>query len=635
MIYEAAANAIGEVLLDGTLKGHCVLIGPHLAVTCAHVLTEAPSQPDIEVVLNFPRLSLHTAATISGWRAYDPSLAPGTDIALLTLAEKVPDGAWRPMEAHRPKSGDEVVALDYLTARCDGDPRAATVHHGEGSLISLTGDHFNDKGMSGTGLFYRSPGERLLGVVSSRPNATGQTEAYAIPANEIQKLLADCTDTPVADVTLAHFEALTEYFLAQIGDNLRPLMRDFVKAARAVIDKPSQDWTDDDIHDLLNLHLEITDGDDGGIAWAPGILEVLSRLAQLCAELSPDAAHCATSIPLDDTTTREMAGLHQKLETFRHSETFPAKAAQSADALLRNIGLAIMRRQMRPLQLSNGNANLQKAAGQAYRGLGRVLPALLGRRADLLPPGTIFADSPEPWAPEMVVIPTGRFLMGSPEDEEGRDADEGPQHEVVIDRPFALARFALTFEEYDLFCEATGRGKPDDENWGRDRHPAINISWDDATAWCDWISARTGAAWRLPSEAEWEYACRAGSQTRYAFGDTLTARQANFDASGTGGEYRKRTVPVDFPDFAPNAFRLCQMHGNVYEWCADDWSDDYSSPHSQAALINEPRSGRRVVRGGSWDFDPGNLRSAYRYRSGPVVRVYSLGFRPARTPLPL
>ena len=137
----------------------------------------------------------------------------------------------------------------------------------------------------------------------------------------------------------------------------------------------------------------------------------------------------------------------------------------------------------------------------------------------MLRPGTVFRDVDAPTCPELIVIPAGSFLMGSPDDEEKRDVGESPQHDVTFARPFALGRFPLTFEEYDHFCNQTGRRKPPDENWGRGRRPVINVSWEDAGAYCVWLSEMTNESYRLPSEAKWEYACRAGTTTPFWIGE--------------------------------------------------------------------------------------------------------------------
>lgn len=160
-----------------------------------------------------------------------------------------------------------------------------------------------------------------------------------------------------------------------------------------------------------------------------------------------------------------------------------------------------------------------------------------------LTPRTVFRDIDAPWCPEMVVVPAGRFMMGSAEGEARSYGDERPRHEVTIARPFALGRYPVTFAEYDRFCEATGRKRPGDEGWGRGRRPVINVSWEDATAYCAWLSQETGKTYRLPSEAEWEYACRAGTSTAYWWGDDIGKGNANCDGCGSQWD-NKQTAPV-------------------------------------------------------------------------------------------
>ena len=220
----------------------------------------------------------------------------------------------------------------------------------------------------------------------------------------------------------------------------------------------------------------------------------------------------------------------------------------------------------------------------------------------------VFRDIDEPWCPEMVKIPAGTFLMGSPEDEEGRFDDEGPQHEVTISRDFALGRYPVTFEEYDHFCEATGRDKPADLGWGRGRRPVINVSHEEARAYCAWLSKMTKASYRLPTEAAWEYACRAGTTSTYAFGDTISAQQANFSRN-----VGKTTEVGAYP---ANAWNLHDMHGNVWEWCADA-----PRPYEKGP-VTDPEGGgtQRVLRGGSWNDDAQCLRSACRLHSAPDER---------------
>ncbi|MDG4602305.1 MAG: formylglycine-generating enzyme family protein [Defluviicoccus sp.] len=250
----------------------------------------------------------------------------------------------------------------------------------------------------------------------------------------------------------------------------------------------------------------------------------------------------------------------------------------------------------------------------------------------------VFRDIDAPWCPEMVVIPSGTFLMGSPPGLEDREAHEGPQHRVTIGNRFALGKYAVRFSEYDHFCEVTKRKKPSDQGWGRGQRPVINVSWRDAVVYCEWLAKETGQPYRLPSESEWEYACRAGTTTPFSFGGTISPKQANYDGNytyggGSKGEYRQRTVPVG--TLPANPWGLHEMHGNVWEWVADVWHDSYQGAPADGSAWTDGEgkdsSRYRVIRGGSWGHIPGFLRSAFRIWKVPVIRYFYLGFRLART----
>ncbi|MBI1386542.1 MAG: SUMF1/EgtB/PvdO family nonheme iron enzyme, partial [Rhizobiales bacterium] len=243
--------------------------------------------------------------------------------------------------------------------------------------------------------------------------------------------------------------------------------------------------------------------------------------------------------------------------------------------------------------------------------------------------------------PRMVVVPAGSFLMGSPESEEGREDNEGPQRRVTIAKPFAVGKFEVTFAEWDACVAAKAcRHKPDDEGWGRGQRPVINVSWDHVTIdYLPWLNKTLGlsgvAAYRLLSEAEWEYAARAGTATPFSFGRTISTDQANYDGtffyqSGRMGRYRKWTVEVG--SFPFNAFGLHDMHGNVREWVADSWHENYSdAPTDGAARMLDGDTGTRVIRGGSWNNAPWDLRAARRFNLKPDFRFEVIGFRVARS----
>jgi formylglycine-generating enzyme required for sulfatase activity len=236
--------------------------------------------------------------------------------------------------------------------------------------------------------------------------------------------------------------------------------------------------------------------------------------------------------------------------------------------------------------------------------------------------------------PQMMVVPAGSFTMGSPRSEPEREPDEGPQHTVTLARQFAVGQFELTFDEWDA-CVATGgcNGyKPSDEGWGRGRQPAINVSWDDANAYVAWLSKLTGKSYRLLSEAEYEYATRAGTQTAYPWGNAIGENNANCNGCSSPPWDNRQTAPVG--SFAPNKFGLYDMVGNVWEWTEDCWHGSYQGAPADGSAWTSDDCGVRVVRGGSLDNIPDVLRSANRFRFSAVLRVYSLGFRVARTLTP-
>ncbi len=240
-----------------------------------------------------------------------------------------------------------------------------------------------------------------------------------------------------------------------------------------------------------------------------------------------------------------------------------------------------------------------------------------------------------PFAPRMTVIPSGSFMMGSPPNETGRRPHEGPQHRVTIGYDLAVSTYPITFDEWDQ-CVAEGgcnRYSPYDERWGRHNRPVINVSWDDVQSYLAWLSAKTGYKYRLLSEAEFEYAMRAGTTTPYPTGQTITVAQANFldplaPAGDSGVSAGTQTLPVG--SFPPNAFGLYDMQGNVWEWLADCWSDSYAGHPSDGSAWLRGDCQRRVVRGGAFNRDRNYLRSAYRLWIVAQLRSALAGFRVAR-----
>jgi formylglycine-generating enzyme required for sulfatase activity len=250
---------------------------------------------------------------------------------------------------------------------------------------------------------------------------------------------------------------------------------------------------------------------------------------------------------------------------------------------------------------------------------------------------------------EMVAIPEGSFLMGTPR-EEGRHVSQSPQHLVNI-KPFFLGKYPVTQGQWQAVAnlpKVSQNLEPNPANFQEANRPVEQISWYDASEFCARLSKYTGQNYRLPSEAQWEYACRANTTTPFHFGATITTDVANY--SGVDWEYmgkicskgsygagpkgcdRRETTPVGSFQVA-NAFGLYDLHGNVREWCDDYWHDNYQgAPTDGTAWITDGDRNRRVLRGGSWNGGPRKCRSAFRVKFDPAASLYDIGFRVAFLP---
>lgn len=248
---------------------------------------------------------------------------------------------------------------------------------------------------------------------------------------------------------------------------------------------------------------------------------------------------------------------------------------------------------------------------------------------------------------EMMRIPVGSFQMGSPENELKHERNEGPQHQVNVPQ-FFMAKCPVTQAQWQVVAampQVNRELKADPSTFKGDDRPVEHVSWYEAVEFCDRISAHTNRPYRLPSEAEWEYACRAGTKTAFHFGKTITTDLANYRGtddeyggsgsygSGPKGEYRRKTTPINHFDIA-NAYGLCDMHGNVWEWCQDHWHDDYYGAPDDGRAWMTGNDTYRVVRGGSWDVEPEFCRSARRNYILPDGRFEVIGFRVVSAPPP-
>lgn len=239
------------------------------------------------------------------------------------------------------------------------------------------------------------------------------------------------------------------------------------------------------------------------------------------------------------------------------------------------------------------------------------------------------------WPLRMMEIPAGSFMMGSPAGELDRESNEGPEHEVTLGR-FFMAKYPVTQAQWRAVAameQVNQKLELEPSRFKGDLNPVEKVSWHDAVEFCDRLTIYTNRQYRLPTEAEWEYACRAETTTPFHFGDTIDTQLVNYCGDytygeGTTGEYREKTTPVNHFKGA-NAFGLVDMHGNVWEWCQDHYHSNYEeAPNDGSAWEDKEKDDSRVLRGGSWSFNPRYCRSACRSYITPVVRDFNyFGFR--------
>ncbi|MBD2185253.1 SUMF1/EgtB/PvdO family nonheme iron enzyme [Planktothrix sp. FACHB-1355] len=234
---------------------------------------------------------------------------------------------------------------------------------------------------------------------------------------------------------------------------------------------------------------------------------------------------------------------------------------------------------------------------------------------------------------DMVYIPGGTFTMGAPSTEYRSRDCERPQHEVTI-KPFLMGKYPVTQAQWKAVANLAKVNRDlqaDPSRFKGANRPVECVSWYDAVEFCDRLSQHTSRSYRLPSEAEWEYACRAGTTTPFYFGQTITPELANYDANytyglGRKGKYRRETTPVG--SFPPNAFGLYDLHGNIWEWCADHWHDNYQgAPNDETIWLTSDEKSPRLRRGGSWIYSPDYCRSAFRNGFDAGYSFGNIGFR--------
>lgn len=239
-----------------------------------------------------------------------------------------------------------------------------------------------------------------------------------------------------------------------------------------------------------------------------------------------------------------------------------------------------------------------------------------------LKPGTVFRDCAT--CPELVVIPSGKFFMGL----NGKEPRELPIHSVTISKPFAMGRYEVLFDEWEVCAnEGVCAPTPHDHNWGKGRRPVMNLFYDDMVVYTKWLSKKTGKTYRLPTEAEWEYADRAGTITNYWWGDEVGVNNANCKDCGTEWS-AKGSAPAG--SFKPNPFGLFDTTGNEWEWVQDCWNPTHKGAPGDGSARLTGDCTQRVMRGGSWYYFSKNSRSSYRSKNAVTVKGYGISFRVLR-----
>jgi formylglycine-generating enzyme required for sulfatase activity len=245
---------------------------------------------------------------------------------------------------------------------------------------------------------------------------------------------------------------------------------------------------------------------------------------------------------------------------------------------------------------------------------------VVAQKQSSVEPGDIFRDCDD--CPELVVVPPGDFVMGS-----GDTPYEKPERTIAMSRPFAIGRREVTFAEWDQCADAGAcKYRPDDHGWGRGDRPAINVSWDDTKVYLAWLSQKTGHKYRLPSEAEWEYAARAGTKTAFWWGRDVGSGHAQCETCGSPTGQKVVTTG----SFRPNGFGLYDTAGNAAEWVEDCWNDNYRNAPKDAAAWTSGDCRLRVLRGGNFVSKANEVRSSARFRYDVDVRYYANGFRVVR-----
>ncbi len=669
-----------------------------LAVTCSHVIRQAlglenmPSAAPIingRVKVDFPFLELKDKFDVEvaagGWGPEDGWVLKN-DIAVLKLVQEPPLGMGYQFRSNRADVPIETSIYGFTREDLTGTEVVGTlkpVLNPLGLQVLDTEDSAfaASHGFSGGAIF---PTDLKYGVLNAQGILIGNNDkhpllkdgqdkriVYIIPAERIAQQITKVQCTQIEIGEISEKESSIELIrMSRAGvRNLAQNDNDAGYFAEAV-----EDWLDD-LEDL------VTEEKEPPVERLETLVHYLEQHKQIASEndynrhltLLPLGNLCPKLSDLIQNITDENSEGRETLLIENDLRNCPQEYADKMQALrieirerltwLKNNSLqldedkkeqakATLRKLLHETGMPNINLIVLDNIRRTLQELDRTIfdelimfsQLLLGKHAHRLKPGMVFRDTPD--SPEMVMVPPGEFMMGSPEGEEGRTEAEGPQHKVTISKTLAVAIYTVTLGDFEKFVKETGYQVPnraytyENDKWEErddrffrnpgfeqaENNPVVCVNWNDAQAYINWLNGKTGKQYSLLSEAEWEYSCRAGKDTHYWWGNDITQDLANYSRN------IGKTVPVDH--YKPNPWGLYQMHGNIWEWCQDKWHGNYEgAPVDGSAWISSSANevGGRVLRGGSWSIIPLCLRSAYRYVNQPTDRVSVVGFRISRT----
>ncbi len=684
---------------NGDYYGTGVLSVAGLIVTCAHVVRQAleleegttrPPVLDGRVKVDFPFLNqtqkYEVELATGGWGPED-GWALENDIAILKLKETPPFEVGYLFNSDKSNHDLDCSIYGFTRSSLQGSEVSGTLKptvNPVGLQVLDTDDSAfaADNGFSGGAFFPReitngTPQAQgiLIGNKDNHPllkDGQKQRIVYVIPASRINKLLLKVIrkqgdtgqNNDLANAsTLIRAARTGVNRLAQKNNDARQFVagiNDWLDELEELT-KETEELSVDELECLVRfLYRYQQEARESGYDQYLSLMpfgDLCPKLNDFVQKLDGNRTESEESLLVEnnliecsDEYLDEIRALQREIKSRlsmlrSHDIQLEKEKKDRAKAALQNLLQETHQKRMDLIVINRIRQTLQELDKTVFDELIMFSQLLLGKYANSLKPGMVFRDTK--YSPEMVMVPAENFMMGSPEDEDERHDDEGPQHKVTIPKALAVAVYTVTLADFEKFINETGYYIPvgarvfegggwvdkDDKSWrnpGFDQssdHPVVCINWDDAMAYIKWLNKKAGKQYRLLSEAEWEYCCRAGTETRYWWGDEITEDQANYNSNNS------KTASVD--SYEPNPWGLYQMHGNVNEWCQDEWHESYDgAPVDGSAWISSSANevGGRVLRGGSWSNFPRVLRSAYRnYYLQPTFRFDNVGFRISRT----